>query len=103
MRRAFVDRLRDRYRQKRFEPIEEDPPGTEPPADLDWEERELLQRSVGDLSLPDRETLVLFYLRELRLEEVAEVLEIPVGTVKSRLHRARRTLRQSLTQKGVQR
>ncbi|MBZ0114380.1 MAG: RNA polymerase sigma factor [Thermoanaerobaculia bacterium] len=103
VRRTFMDRLRDRYRLKRFEPIDEEPPGVEPPADLDWEERDHLQRSVGELSLADRETLVLFYLRELQLEEVAEILDIPIGTVKSRLHRARRALRKSLTQKGVQR
>jgi RNA polymerase sigma-70 factor (ECF subfamily) len=44
--------------------------------------------------------LTLFYLRELSLQEIAQALEIPVGTVKSRLHRARRMLRRELTGKG---
>jgi len=35
----------------------------------------------------------LFFLEDLSLEEIAGVLEIPVGTVKSRLHHARRALR----------
>jgi RNA polymerase sigma-70 factor (ECF subfamily) len=42
-----------------------------------------------------QEVLTLFYLRELSLEEVAELLEVPVGTVKSRLFRARRLTRRT--------
>jgi RNA polymerase sigma-70 factor (ECF subfamily) len=41
----------------------------------------------------ERETLTLFYLGELSLAEVADVQGVPVGTVKSRLHRSRRMLR----------
>lgn len=36
----------------------------------------------------EREVLVLFHLEDLGLEECAEVLAVPMGTVKSRLHRA---------------
>jgi len=41
--------------------------------------------------------LSLFYLEELSLAEVAQVLAIPVGTVKSRLFRARNLLRHEIT------
>jgi hypothetical protein len=41
----------------------------------------------------EREVLVLFYLDELILAELADVLGIPIGTAKSRLFRARRILR----------
>lgn len=49
--------------------------------------------------LPDEErvTLVLFYLEEMKLTEIAAVLAVPVGTVKSRLFRAREHLRQQMS------
>jgi RNA polymerase sigma-70 factor (ECF subfamily) len=52
-----------------------------------------LQRRLG--ALPDRlrEVLVLRYYRDLGEREIAELLEIPAGTVKSRLHAAVRALR----------
>jgi RNA polymerase sigma-70 factor (ECF subfamily) len=46
----------------------------------------------------DREALLLYAWAELKYEEIAGVLGIPVGTVRSRLSRARRKLRQSLEQ-----
>jgi RNA polymerase sigma factor (sigma-70 family) len=39
-----------------------------------------------------REVLVLFFLRDLSLKDIAEVIDVPVGTVKSRLHKARQQL-----------
>jgi DNA-directed RNA polymerase specialized sigma24 family protein len=46
--------------------------------------------------------LALFYLRELSLADTAAVLDVPVGTVKSRLHRARGLLRRRLDERGMQ-
>lgn len=48
----------------------------------------------GLARLPDlqREALTLFFLRDLSLADMADVLDVPVGTVKSRLHHARRAL-----------
>jgi DNA-directed RNA polymerase specialized sigma24 family protein len=46
---------------------------------------------------------VLFYLQELTLNELSDVLAVPVGTVKSRLFRARQLLRRTLTTKGIHR
>lgn len=64
-----------------------DVPG--PLAELQGEERKRwIQESVA--KLPDilRETLVMAYYQDLKYREIAEVLGIPVGTVKSRLHAA---------------
>jgi RNA polymerase sigma-70 factor (ECF subfamily) len=43
-----------------------------------------------------RDALTLFYFLEKDLKETAEVLEVPAGTVKARLHRGRELLRRRL-------
>jgi RNA polymerase sigma factor (sigma-70 family) len=102
-RRAVIDHIRRRSSRPAAVELEEEAhPAAEPPPD-DWEEIELVQDAVADLSPADRETVALFYLQELDLREIAEVLAIPVGTVKSRLHRARGLLRKHLEAKGVMR
>jgi RNA polymerase sigma-70 factor (ECF subfamily) len=55
--------------------------------------QEAVRHAIAKLSLPHRTVVVLFYLENLSLKEIAEVLEIPEGTVKSRLHYARESLK----------
>jgi RNA polymerase sigma-70 factor (ECF subfamily) len=57
---------------------------------------ELVQRAIGDLPMHYREALLLCEVEEMSYQEIAEVLSIPIGTVMSRLARARRGIRQSL-------
>ena len=57
---------------------------------------QLVQRAMGDLPVHYRETLLLCEVEEMSYQEIAEVLSIPIGTVMSRLARARRGVRQSL-------
>ena len=52
--------------------------------------------AVAALPHLQREVLILFEYEELSLEEIARAVDAEVGTVKSRLHRARENLRQSL-------
>jgi RNA polymerase sigma factor (sigma-70 family) len=52
--------------------------------------------AVADLPLLQRETLVLFEYEGVSLEEIAQIVGAEVGTVKSRLHRARERLRRVL-------
>jgi len=52
--------------------------------------RHLVCRALARLSVEHREVAVLYYLQELTVAEIASVLGVPVGTVKSRLHYARR-------------
>lgn len=59
-----------------------------------------LHDELAKLPLIEREVLTLFYLRELSLGEVADILGVPLGTVKSRLFRARHLLRRELEARG---
>jgi RNA polymerase sigma-70 factor (ECF subfamily) len=58
---------------------------------------QLLRRALEELPMKFREVLVLRELEELSYREIAEVSNIPQGTVMSSLSRARERLRQSLT------
>jgi len=53
---------------------------------------DLLQREIGALPVPYREVLVLREIEELSYREISELIAIPVGTVMSRLSRARSLL-----------
>jgi RNA polymerase sigma-70 factor, ECF subfamily len=65
-------------------------PATEPAAPSEWSPE--LARLVGELPEGHREVLRLRFALELRLEEIAEALDLPLGTVKSRLHNALKSL-----------
>jgi len=60
-----------------------------------------LHRELGRLDPTLRETVALHYFQDLSLREVAEVLGVPAGTVKSRLNRALASLRASLEQEAL--
>ncbi|QKV75367.1 RNA polymerase sigma factor [Amycolatopsis sp. Hca4] len=97
-RRAVTNRLRDAYGQPAAEPdASEEPSG---PGEVDaLADREVLADALGALPVREREVLLLFYLEDLPLEVCAQICSVPVGTVKSRLNRARRLLRDELTRK----
>jgi RNA polymerase sigma-70 factor (ECF subfamily) len=57
---------------------------------------EQVQRAIDELPTHFREALVLCEVEELSYREIAEILSIPIGTVMSRLTRARRAVRASL-------
>jgi len=60
------------------------------------EELQRVQQAVSTLPLPQRIVVVLYYVNDLSLEEIAEILDIPEGTVKSRLHYSRLALKKQL-------
>jgi RNA polymerase sigma-70 factor, ECF subfamily len=60
------------------------------------EENQQLQHAVARLPLPQRMVVVLYYLNDLSILEISEILEIPAGTVKSRLHYGREALKSHL-------
>ena len=57
---------------------------------------EVVRRAVARLPPILRETVVLRYFEDKTLQEMAHLMKVPVGTVKSRLHLARRGLKRSL-------
>ena len=100
--RTWIDTLRKKYAIVVADLDEVDQHELSDPTTADELEHELIamEQELSRLPAIEREALTLFYLRELSLQEIAQALDIPVGTVKSRLHRARRMLRRELTGKG---
>ena len=77
-------------------------PNVLPSPDHKTEERELhrmVHDVITELPMSHQAVVVLYYLENLSIEEVAEVVELPVGTVKSRLYHARKRLRDALAQR----
>jgi RNA polymerase sigma-70 factor (ECF subfamily) len=58
--------------------------------------RQNVRKAIGDLSIDQRVVVVLYYLNGLNLQDIAEILDLPVGTIKSRLYYARENLRGKL-------
>ena len=100
--RIAINAALDFLRQKPTLDIEEeatmiaDPnPGPEA-ALLEKEQAEFLQKAIQKLPAAARTVLVLREYGELSYQEIASVLEIPIGTVMSRLNYARKALRDAL-------
>jgi len=60
--------------------------------------REIVREAVAALGFKQRVVIVLFYLQGFSLPEIANILNCPVGTVKSRLHYACKALRKKLSE-----
>lgn len=61
-------------------------------------ERDLIGRELGHLPVEQRAVMVLHFFLDLPLTDVADILDIPVGTAKSRLHRGLESLRSALAE-----
>lgn len=101
-RRTAADRIRELITENNHRREE---PGLEELADQnngpeDFENASLVHYGLGKLPLEQREILTLFFLEEFSLSEIAGILRLPEGTVKSRLHRARAALRTVLEREG---
>jgi RNA polymerase sigma-70 factor (ECF subfamily) len=57
---------------------------------------QLVEHAIEDLPVHYRETLLLCEVEDMSYQEIAEILSIPIGTVMSRLARARKSVRESL-------
>ena len=86
-RRDYARQEEDSYEAIELEP---DDVGDE---HLRFENAELIHFGLAQLGVAEREVLTLYFLEDLTIGEIAEVIGIPSGTVKSRLFKARRELR----------
>ena len=92
-----ADQIRSRQRSRKIESavsekaeeLESDEPALDKPVDL-------LRAAMQRLNENDRLILTLFYLEEMKISEVANICSIPLGTVKSRLFKARSSLKKIL-------
>jgi RNA polymerase sigma-70 factor (ECF subfamily) len=87
-RRASLDNVADRLAS----PMRQAPDQMTEQTEL----RQNIRIAIGDLSLDQRVVIVLYYLNNLGLQDIADILDLPVGTVKSRLYYARENLRGKL-------
>jgi RNA polymerase sigma-70 factor (ECF subfamily) len=108
-----IDRLRKRRPTWSLDAENPDADGVDgyamlPTNDASPEDRMVLsemQKNIRDAiaQLPDkyRSVVVLRYLQDLSLNEIADILELPVSTVKTRLHRGRESLRRKLEHDSI--
>ncbi len=98
--RLAVNESLQHLRRNRRRPIQsldwEPVAASREPADAD--QKELLERALAQLDPELRSIFLLREIEELSYHDIAETLQIPEGTVGSRLNRARRELRQLLAQ-----
>jgi RNA polymerase sigma-70 factor (ECF subfamily) len=97
---VVVDRIRSEASQERAERAwaEQSPAGAEP--GFDAEDAAAIHRALDALDARHREVLVLHFLDDLSVGEIAAVIGCPAGTVKSRIHSAKRALKDVLGRGG---
>src|SRR5579884_3397030 len=101
LRNAYLHRVRAEAPQRvvSLEDVGEVPePAAEPLPDLD---PELLERALAELPEAFRTPVILFYFEDFSYRDIAEQMDLPIGTVMSRLARAKAHLRSRLMQRGA--
>lgn len=112
MTNTFIDRQRHRKRVGRIESLDAPLPGRDEGETAgreipDWEDEpsrrvlrdtfdEPIQKALDALKPEFRLVLILADVEEFSYEEISEMMDTPIGTVRSRLHRARDMMRQTL-------
>lgn len=94
IRRIVINRSRNALRRPRTTSLVEAGTGTDPAAR--WDDVVAIEAAMRQLDPDLRACAALFYLQRATVAEIAQVLDCPEGTVKSRLHTARARLRESL-------
>lgn len=97
---SVVDHLRSQYRSLAREPLNE--VAVEDQTLTNFDAREAIEYGLSHLHPIESEAIVLHYIEQLSLADVADICDVPVGTIKSRLHRARKILNDALKEKSKQ-
>ncbi len=101
-RHAAISHLR---KEQRYELLEEEDSRQETmetidPAPFTVDEAELVHWGLDQLPLPQRDALTLFFLEGFSVNEIADITRVSEGTVKSRLHYGKKSLRRIMEQEG---
>jgi RNA polymerase sigma-70 factor, ECF subfamily len=99
--------LRGRRRGTRLTALDDLPPGEEDPSAAETDlalnmDAQLVVEALQEVDEAFRAPLTLFYLEDLPYQDVADMLEVPIGTVMSRLSRGKAQLRAVLAQKETE-
>ncbi len=85
------------FNESSSERMPDEPPPVWDQSDLNWEHvDDRLKSAIDDLKDEYREILMLWGVDGLKYREIAEIIGVPIGTVMSRLHRARKLLADKL-------
>jgi RNA polymerase sigma-70 factor (ECF subfamily) len=91
-----IDRIRRNYKRDRAEQTQlDDSLDIEEPS-FEEEDATAIHDALSHLGVKHREVLVLHFLQDLSIQEIANVVGCSVGTVKSRIHYAKRQMKQIL-------
>ena len=91
----------ERQRGKISEVLSDSPVQDQEPDATTFFAADVLHQALQQLDPSDREVLVLHYLQDLSTQELAAVVDCPVGTIKSRLYHARAALRRIIERKKL--
>jgi RNA polymerase sigma-70 factor (ECF subfamily) len=97
------NRAKDFLRQRRpVLPMDEDilsiPTDSPETAVLEHAQKQVLFDAIDAMTEPDREIFLRYYYKFETMEEVAQRMQLPIGTVKTKLHRGRKHLKEILTE-----
>jgi RNA polymerase sigma-70 factor (ECF subfamily) len=97
--RILVNTCRDEIRKRRRPSTDLDLLDTDawmPDASIPVADRDQLERAFRRLTVDQRSVVILHYYLDYSLAEIASIVDIPVGTVRSRLHYARQAMRSAI-------
>ncbi len=96
LQRVRTDAFRRKQRSPQTTEIDGDGPAVPPPQDRLAQGGEDLERALSELAEPFRTAVVLRDVEDFTYGEIARMLDVPIGTVMSRIHRGRAWLRERL-------
>lgn len=104
LRREFIDqyRRRRRYPESDLDSLPEIALTQKPNALANRIDAQAMLRALAGMDEKFRSPLTLFYLQQFSYKDIAEILDIPIGTVMSRLRRGKDQLRACLEQTGAE-